>query len=399
MELNGRVMKISLRFSISLFVLIVIFSLSNSFAQSNEFVNQEKSKNDSSAVEDKNLDQEKNDKSITSNLTFSGNWFLAFQKRRISDSDANLFTLKRGHLTIKKVFNENISARITQETSTDLEGDGAGDVEFIMKYAYIQYNFDDFIFLTKPNIEFGVVHRPWTFFEETINDFRVQGRMFLENRRILASADYGFTFAALLGGELDKEYKEKINSQFAGKYGSISFGIYNGGGYDAFKPNKRMFLESRLSLRPLSESFPGLQVTGFGGFGKGNVSLSPSLTIAGGFVSYECQRFILTAQYYAGKGNKDGTAIDSLGNSLEQSGYSFFSEFKIPDINVSLFGRFDKFTVTDFSELGDKEYIVGIAFYFLGRNKILIDYDLRNFNDPEINNDYWIELALEFRLD
>lgn len=335
---------------------------------------------------------------LTEDIKFSGSWFIAYQDRRIRNERTNLFTLKRGQLGLTKKFNKHISARITQETSIDQEGDGAGDAEFIMKYAFIQYNFNNFIFFTNSFIEFGVVHRPWVEYEQSINNYRVQGKMFLERESFLASADYGITVFSLLGGEINDEYRKNVNDKFPGKYGSVSFGIYNGGGYDAFKFNKHMFIEGKLSLRLFPELIPGFQVSGIGGYGKGNTAKAPGLSIAAVFVSYENKFITFTSQYYSGEGNKNGTDIDSTGNSIKQHGFSLFGEYKIPEINLSLFARYDKLDANNLTNLYSKTYIAGIAYHFLGDNKILIDFEREDFNDNNLSDDYWVEFAVEFGL-
>ena len=61
-----------------------------------------------------------------------------------------------------------------------VEGDDAGNIEMRLKYMYLKMKMDQFDFLPSSYFEFGMVHRPWLDFEESINGFRMQGTMFLE---------------------------------------------------------------------------------------------------------------------------------------------------------------------------------------------------------------------------
>lgn len=72
----------------------------------------------------------------------------------------------------------------------------------------------------------GVVHRPWIDFDQKINDYRLQESMFLDQNGIVGSADYGVTFSSLLGGEIDEEYQEEVQSSYPGRYGNLSLGVY-----------------------------------------------------------------------------------------------------------------------------------------------------------------------------
>jgi hypothetical protein len=180
---------------------------------------------------------------IFNDTEISGQWFLGYRYGFGENTDANEFLLKRGYLTFKESFYENFSTRFTQDISVDREGDGAGDIELRLKYGYLRYQFDSFGFFTDPFVEFGLVHRPWLGFEQKINRYRVQGRMFLERFGILHSADYGITFMSLLGGEINEEYQENVSDDHPGRYGSIEFGLYNGGGYHAIEKNENNFLK------------------------------------------------------------------------------------------------------------------------------------------------------------
>jgi len=331
-------------------------------------------------------------------LSFSGQWFLAYDVEEESDITTNEFLLKRGYVTVKKNFNQYLSARITQDISVDQEGDGRGDIEMKLKYGYVQYSFGGWTTFTDNSVEFGLVHRPWLDFEQKINSYRVQGKMFLERFEVLRSADYGLTLAGLFGGEINDEYQDNVSSAYPGKYGSYAVGVYNGGGYDAIEENENKLIESRITIRPLPDVIPGGQLSWIGGFGKGNTQESPDLTYNSFFLSYEHQHLIATAMYYTGEGNISGTSVDSLGRSVDRDGYSVFVDISYPCELFSIFGRFDQGDQELSNESWDeRRYIVGAAYRFYGKSKLVLDYEYDEFSDPAEPSRTTFELAVEIR--
>lgn len=335
---------------------------------------------------------------VFNGITFSGQWFLSYQSGRINDVTDNEFLLKRGYITFQKRFNENLSARITQDVVVDREGDGEGDIEIRLKYGFLRYQFKGGGFFYKPYIEFGLVSRPWIDFEQSINRYRVQGTMFLERTGILSSADYGISFVSLLGGELDAEFQENVTKSFPGKYGSLAVGIYNGGGYHAIEKNENKMIDGRLSIRPFPEIIPGLQLSFLGAYGKGNAGTSPDYNTLATNVSYENKNLALTGTYYKGTGFEDGSRLSIIGKPPHNSGYSFFADVNIPNTDISLIGRYDYFnSELDAINTISKRFIVGVAYYFFKDSKIIIDYDSIKRNNTTYRDNYIFEIAVEFR--
>ena len=353
------------------------------------------------SAQDKNkADQTKSEtilSSVLNGLSFEGQWFLSYQNGEKKNKAFNAFNLKRGYVTLKKKFSDHVSARVTQDVSVDRDGDGMGDIEIRLKYGYLRYTFNDLGFFTKPFIEVGVVHRPWLDFEQSINRYRVQDKMFLESSGILSSADYGVTFVSLLGGKIDKEYQISVNKKYPGKYGSISFGIYNGGGYHAIEENQNKFFEGRLSLRPLPEIIPGLQLSYLAGIGKGNTADIPDYKFHTGFLSLENKYYVLTGTYYNGTGNEEGSDIDEFGKATDSEGYSFFGELKYGD--YALFSRYDYFEQDKnlSNPYDSKRFIVGAGFLIVKGVRLIVDYSYVNYSLPEKPTDFIFEAAIEFK--
>ncbi|MBN2091176.1 hypothetical protein JW964_16310 [candidate division KSB1 bacterium] len=333
---------------------------------------------------------------IDNSLSISGEWFLSYQIGKKEYKDFNNFNLKRGYITIKKTLSRNIIGRITPDISVDRDGDGEGDIELRLKYCYINFLWPTFGIFNSPQLEFGLVHRPWLDFEEHINRYRVQGTMFLERNGVFDSGDYGVTFMTLLGEEMSKEYQREVNKSYPGRFGSLAIGLYNGGGYHALERNKNKTLEWRMTLRPLPEIMPGLQMSYLGAYGKGNQEFSPAWELHDGCLSYELPRFIFTAQYFWGKGNAKGTLLDASKNSIQHEGYSCFGEIKLHKWN--LIGRYDFYEASlSPKTLKQNRHIGGIAYNLGGGTKILVDYEVVESKSNKNTSDKVLELAMEVR--
>lgn len=323
-------------------------------------------------------------------FSFNGQWFLSYQQK----DTINQATLKRGYLTFKKKFNKTISARFTQDITLDNEGSDAGNIEMRLKYCYVKISNHYIEFLKNSYFEAGLVHTPWMDFEQKINDYRVQGSMFIDRNKILNSADFGLTFTNLFGGKMDEEYLKKVSSAYPGKYGSMTIGVYNGGGYHATEKNNNKTLEGRLTARPMPEMLPGLQLTYNAAYGKGNIVQEPDFNMNHFIVSFEDELGILMAQYFEGEGNASGKYTDTLFNSYANSGYSGFAEIKVPKTNIALFGRYDYFKIEESPVSERTRYIGGICYRFYKNSKVLFDIDYED-RDNKISRIY--ELAIEIR--
>ena len=312
--------------------------------------------------------------------------------------DSNSFQARRAYLTMKAKLSDLLSFRMTLDVYNDDDG-----VESRMKYLYADFHFPDFSIITKPHLEFGIVHTPWLDFEEHINWYRMQGTMYLERVGLFNSADFGFTVMGYLGGLVDENYQKEVSKKYPGRYGSFAFGVYNGGGYHNFEQNNNKTVQGRVTLRPLPDIIPGLQLTGLGIFGKvNNEKLDPEFhsdwkTLVG-MISYEHKYFTLTGQFVTGEGNKKGSMIeeiygfatpeDSVESLLsvrnkEYLGFSFFGEIK-PDDHWRIIGRYDYFQPDnyndtengkDYAKLKNNRMIIGLGYDFGHHNVLIIDYD------------------------
>jgi len=330
-------------------------------------------------------------------VDISGQWFLTYQKGKLEGANLDYFQITRGHLIIEKELSSSIIGRITPDISLDKEGDGEGDLEMRLKYCYLKLALPNFLFIKNTYVEFGLVHRPWLDFEQHINNYRMQGTMFLERNDIFNSCDYGLTFFGFLGGELSEKYKEGINNKYAGKYGSISIGIHNGGGYHSIEKNVNKTVEGRLSIRSFYKKIPGFQISYTGVYGKGNVIDSPDWVVNALFLSMEHRKFVFTAMYYQGKGNYKGDKVDSNCNSVKQNGYSIFGEYKLEQYNISLIGRYDKFICNEIPDVSNARNIIGMAYLISENIKSLISVDINKFDNSDDRTDSIVDFVFEVK--
>jgi len=356
------------------------------------------------AVPAENKDIEKVVKALKG-FKFGGLWYLSYQNGETgnttgADTRSNTFAIKRGYLTVEKEITPWFQARITSDVTTmkDSTNNMDGSLALRLKYLYGQFNMPDLAFLTKPNVEVGMVHMPWLDFEEHINYYRLQDSMFIERNGIFNSADIGLTFSSLLGGYVNEDYQKNVNNAYPGRYGNVQAGVYDGGGYAASEKNRNKVAEGRLTVRPLPDIIPGLQFTYFGTTGKGNTDKKPGWTTNIAFGSFETQPVVLTGQYYWGKGQQNGA------NVTKKDGYSFFTEvklyniFKDPANRFSMIGRYDHFDPNkDNSDDENTRYIAGLAYYLdkPHKNMVLLDYDTVNYKQPGKTDDKRVQLTLQ----
>lgn len=326
-------------------------------------------------------------------ITFEGLHYLKYQAGQSEDGAGNYnrFTVSRSYLTVKKKINGFISSRIT----LDAHQDDTGDITVRIKYVYADFKFPNFAFIHQPHLEFGLVHRPWLDFEEHINYYRMVDTMFMERAGIFNSADFGLTFAGYLGGLLNEEYQKTVNKKYPGRYGSFALGVYNGGGYHAEEENQNKSLEARLTLRPLPDYIPGLQVSGLFIGGKGNQAgslddIDDWMTYAV-MLSYERRFFTLTGTYVTGYGNKSG----SWPEEADYCGHSLFAEGKL-DENWRIIGRYDHFDPdTGIDNDGYDRFIGGVGYDFGHQNILIADYEVRDWEAGGQDSDSRFQLTLQ----
>lgn len=346
------------------------------------------------------------------NLHIGGLAYISFQNGSKYAGTANQtssysdFVLKRGYLDVQ----DDITPYLTGRITTDITRDSTGDWKPRIKYLYAKFHWDDkgTGFVSQPYVELGQVHVPWHDYEESINGFRMQDEMFIERNGIFNSADMGAMVGGNFGGQMSADYKKNVNSAYAGRYGSFQAGLYTGGGYHAAEKNQNKVFEGRISVRPFPDVLPGFQLTAFGVSGKGNLKAVPGKELPDwtgwdGMLSYESHYFTATAQVLDFKGNQGGTALNADGTARKQKGYSFFVRASFPpDTRWGVIGRYDRFdpnpdgapTLVDDVQ---KTLIGGVFYNVYKDNKFLLDYQVKQHNDPKIPDEKRVQLTFQLK--
>jgi len=320
-------------------------------------------------------------------------WYLSYQDGTAGGDDFSKFTIKRGYVNIEAKVNDFLSARITP----DVTQDSSGDLKVRLKYAYAKFHLPETGFITQPEVEVGIVHMPWLDFEEHINHYRMQDTMFMERNGMFNSADAGITVMGLLGGKVSEDHQKHVSKYYPGRWGSFAFGIYNGGGYHASEANDNKALEGRLTVRPLPDVMPGVQLSYFGVRGKGNVAAEPDFDVNALMASFESERIVATATWMDATGNQKGSAVDASGRALDRDGWSVFAEGKL-DPRWSVIGRYDEFDPnTDAQDDASNRTIFGVAYHLGGGNTVLLDWDKVSYDLAGKDSDDRLQLTLQVK--
>lgn len=339
-------------------------------------------------------------------ISFSGLLYLNYEDGTDGGEDFSQFFIRRAYLTAEAEILPYLSGRVTLDTSQDLEGQGRGDMEVRLKYAFGRFQLGDWGPVTGLNLEAGIVHMVWLDFEEHINLYRMRGPMFMERSGIFNSADFGLTLAGGFGPGLDTTRHRHLASKYAARHGSFAVGVYNGSGYHGDERNVDKVAEARLSWRPLPDAVPGLQLSGLAIVGDGN-SLAPAVEPARWdtynlFLSLEHAHGAVTLQYVTGQGNQQGTWLEpeDLSESTDFDGYSAFAAVHLgPDDRwrvIANLDRFERFVGTADRSFDGANLGVG---YHLGRgNLVMLDATRRDWDDPDrdVDERYQVVLQLKF---
>jgi hypothetical protein len=164
------------------------------------------------------------------------------QSPQQKDADGNTinfsqFNVGRAYLNITGNISHLVAFRITPDISRET-GTGAslaGSLEFRIKYAFAQFNLDDW--MTKGSwARLGIQQTPWVDFEENIYRYRFQGTVFSEREAFLSSSDAGASF----------------HYNFPSNYGDFHVGVYNGETYSKLEVNDQKAIQLRGTVRPFA---------------------------------------------------------------------------------------------------------------------------------------------------
>ena len=311
------------------------------------------------------------------------------QSPETKDTDNNVihpssFNVPRAYINVTGNLNHWIAFRITPDVSRET-GSGAslaGSQEFRLKYAFAQFNLDDW--LTKGSwVRVGVQQTPIIDYTEQIYRYRFQGSVFHERIGYLTSSDAG------LSGHYN----------FAGNYGDVHAGFYNGEGYSKAEANDEKAFQVRGSFRPFplgGVMLKGLRVTGF--VDEDHYVADAKRERFFGRVTYEHP--LVNAGLDIARGN-DRTSRTKP--EIESKGWSVWATPKLGTKGFELLFRHDEFTPnSDISNQKQKRNIAGVAYWVPNLNKVtaafLADYDSlerTGLGVPRTTN-YGLKMLLNF---
>jgi hypothetical protein len=280
--------------------------------------------------------------------------------------NANQFNISRSYINITGNLSHIVAFRITPDVSreTNTASSLSGSLEFRIKYAYAQFNLDDW--MTKGSYaRFGIQQTPWLDFAEGVYRYRFQGTMFVEREGYFASADAGASF----------------HYQLPSNYGDIHVGVYNGENYNKAEANDQKALMIRATVRPFASGPPILRGIRGSVFYDGDayVKNAPRNRFIGG-LSFEHTYLNAGFEYLD---TADQTTLSRP--EIDGKGYSVWATPKSPTGFEALL-RFDHLKPN--TALGSQvrnRTIVGGAYWFPHQGSVssamMLDYDGQTFDN------------------
>jgi len=294
------------------------------------------------------------------------------QAPKVKDADGNDVTLNafnvgRAYINITGNISHNIAFRITPDIARETGNASSlnGSYEFRLKYAFVQFNLDDWLNAGRTGswVRLGEQQTPFVDFMEGIYRYRFQGTIFEEREGFLSSSDVGASF----------------HYNFGGNYGDVHTGIYNGETYSKPEVNDEKGFMIRATLRPLPSSAVGrgLRLTGF----YDNDAYVKSAERTRGIVAVSFEHKYLNASFdYLS--TTDQTSATKT--AVDAHGYTFWATPRAPNGLEGLF-RYDWIEPNKDAN-GKKDRVIGgIAYWFPHQGNVstslLLDYEQVNFSE------------------
>lgn len=237
--------------------------------------------------------------------------FTDVEAPKIKDSDGNevkstSFNVGRAYINVTGNISHNIAFRITPDITRETGAGSSlnGSYTFRLKYAYMQFNLDDWLNRGRTGswARLGMQQTPWVDFMETVYRYRFQGTIFEDREGFLSSSDIGASF----------------HYNFPGNYGDVHAGLYNGETYTRPEVNDQKGFLVRGSLRPLRQHpvLRGLRLTAF--YDKDAYVKNAERTRGIGAVTFEHKYLNASFDYLAASDQTSATrtSVDAHGFSV-----------------------------------------------------------------------------------
>lgn len=282
---------------------------------------------------------------------------------KIKDTDGNSvnlssFNIARSYINATGSLNHLIAYRITPDITRET-GTGSslnGSYTFRLKYAYGQFNLDDWT--TRGSwVRLGMQQTPLVDYEEQIYRYRLQGTTFTDREGYNASSDSG------LSGHWN----------YPGNYGDVQAGFYNGETYTRAEVNNQKAFKVRASVRPLplGGMWKGLRLTAF--VDADNYVSNAKRERLVGQVTFEHPLVNFGADWLSAKDQTSARVA-----TLEGDGYSVWVTPRLVKGWELLF-RHDELKPNKATDQKRKRNIAGLAYWFQNLNRVtavlMFDYD------------------------
>jgi len=284
---------------------------------------------------------------------------------KITDADKNSvnfsqFQVTRAYINVTGQLNHLIFFRITPDVSRETSATAtlSGSQLFRLKYAYGQFNLDDWT--THGSwIRFGVQQTPYVDYTEGIYRYRFQGTIFPERAGFISSADAGLS----------------AHWNFPNNYGDLHAGFYNGENYNKAEVNDQKAFQIRGTLRPLPLGgvLKGLRLTAF--LIEDHFVKSDKRERAIGQITFESAPVNVGADYLETK-DRASSAVAQV----DAKGWDVWAVPKLGTTGWELLLRHDDLKPNKNATQKQKRNIAGIAYWFKNlapgvSTAILFDYD------------------------
>jgi hypothetical protein len=281
-----------------------------------------------------------------------------------STYNPSAFNVGRAYLNFTGQLNHLFAYRVTTDLvrNTDTTGALSGSYVVRVKYAFAQFNMDDW--LEKGSwIRLGQQQTPYIDYAEGIYRYRFQYPTMVDKDGFLTSSDIG------LSGHFN----------FPSNYGDVHLGTYNGEGYNKAEANDQKGFEMRASLRPLAGMAiaKGWRVTGF--LVSDNVAKDQKR-----------DRWLVDTTFEHPYFNFGFTYIEATNQSAPGSPEVKPKDWSIWVTPRTPFGlealiRYDELKPSQLTDQKQKRTIVGVAYWFdYGHGitaAIMADYTNETFNN------------------
>jgi hypothetical protein len=294
------------------------------------------------------------------------------QTPKIKDTDGNevtssAFNVGRAYINVTGNISHNIAFRITPDITRET-GTGSslnGSYTFRLKYAYAQFNLDDWLNPGRTGTwaRLGMQQTPWVDFMETVYRYRFQGTIFEDREGFLSSSDIGASF----------------HYNFPGNYGDVHAGLYNGETYTRPEVNDQKGFLVRGSFRPLRQHpvLRGLRVTGF--YDKDAYVKNAERTRGIAAVTFEHKYLNASFDYLAATDQTSATKA----TPVDARGFSVWATPRATNGWEGLF-RYDRLEPNKDASGTKKRTLVGAAYWFPHQGTVstvlLLDFEQVKFS-------------------